>query len=62
MKAKFKAILFPKAYSNGEYPVYIRIYFRGKSSYISTGHSIPSGAWNKDKGKYMNQCPAFQRS
>ena len=51
MKAKFRAVLFSQAYSNGEYPVYIRIYFNGKSSYLSTGHSIPPGAWNEDKAE-----------
>jgi integrase len=61
MKAKFRAILFPKAYSNGEFPVYIRIYFRGKSSYLSAGHSIPSGAWNKGKGEVYESMPSLSK-
>jgi site-specific recombinase XerD len=49
MKVKIKASLFPKPYLNGEYPVFIRIYFNGKSSYVKSGYSIPSGAWNEEQ-------------
>lgn len=59
MKAKFKAVLFSQAYSNGEFPVFIRIYFNGKSSYISTGHSIPEGAWNADKAEAWASMPSL---
>lgn len=59
MKAKIKAILFPQPYSNGEYPVYIRIYFNGKSSYIKSGYSIPSGAWNEEKAEVWESMPAL---
>ena len=41
--AKFKAFLFPKPYSDGKFPIYIRIYQNRKSSYVSIGHSISAG-------------------
>jgi integrase len=59
MKAKIKASLFPKAYSNGEFPVFIRIYFNGKSSYIKSGYSIPSGAWNEEKAELWESMPSL---
>lgn len=59
MKAKIKAILFPKPYLNGEYPVYIRVYFNGKSSYVKTGYSIPSGAWNEDNAEVWESMPSL---
>ncbi|HAQ20668.1 MAG TPA: hypothetical protein DCR40_15775 [Prolixibacteraceae bacterium] len=61
MKAKIKAILFPKPYLNGEYPVYIRIYFNGKSSYVKTGYSIPSGAWNEDNAEVWESMPSLTK-
>lgn len=59
MKAKIKASLFPKPYSNGEYPVYIRIYFKGKSSYIKTGYAIPAGAWNEEIAEAWESMPSL---
>lgn len=59
MKAKIKASLFPKPYSNGEFPVFIRIYFNGKSSYIKSGYSIPSGAWNEEKAELWESMPSL---
>lgn len=61
MKAKIKAILFPKPYLNGEFPVYIRIYFNGKSSYVKTGYSIPSGAWNEDNAEVWESMPSLTK-
>ena len=58
---KLKAILFPKPYSNGEHPVFIRIYHDKKSSYISTGHSVPSGAWNKAKAEIWESMPSLTK-
>jgi len=49
--ARFKPFLFTKPYSDGRYPVYIRIYQSRRSSYVSTGHAIPKGAWNHDKSE-----------
>ncbi len=57
--AKFKAYLFPKPYSNGFYPVYIRIYQNRKISYVSIGHSIPQGAWNPDKAEAWESMPSL---
>lgn len=61
MKAKIKAILFPKPYLNGEYPVYIRIYFNGKSSYVKTGYSIPSEAWNEEQAEVWESMPTLTK-
>ncbi|MBN1234086.1 MAG: site-specific integrase [Candidatus Coatesbacteria bacterium] len=58
-QAKFKALLFPKPYSNGLYPIYIRIYQNRKSNYISMGHSIPQGAWNPDKNEVWESKPSL---
>jgi integrase/recombinase XerD len=49
--ARFKPFLFPKPYSDGRHPVFIRIYHNGKSSYVSTGHAVPYGAWNPEKSE-----------
>jgi site-specific recombinase XerD len=57
--AKFKAFLFPKPYSDGHYPIYIRIYHNAKSSYVSVGHSIPLGAWNPDKDETWEAKPSI---
>jgi len=57
--AKFRAFLFPKPYSNGEYPIYIRIYHHAKSSYVSIGHSIPQNAWNNDKSEVWESKPSL---
>lgn len=57
--AKFKAFLFPKPYSNGLYPVYIRIYQNRKSNYVSAGHSIPQGAWNPEKNEVWESKPSL---
>jgi integrase/recombinase XerD len=57
--AKFKALLFPKPYSNGLYPIYIRIYQNAKSSYVSVGHSVPQGAWNPDKAETWESKPSL---
>lgn len=59
MKVKIKASLFPKPYLNGEYPVYIRIYFNGKSSYVKSGYSIPSGAWNEEQAEVWQSMPSL---
>lgn len=61
MKAKIKATLFPKPYSNGEYPVYIRIYYNGKSSYVKSGFSIPVEAWDEDKSEVWESIPALTK-
>ena len=57
--AKFKAFLFPKPYSDGKFPIYIRIYQNRKSSYVSIGHSIPAGAWNEDKDEAWEAMPSL---
>lgn len=49
--ATFRPFLFTKPYSDGLHPVYIRIYQNRKSSYVSTGHEIPRGAWNSEKSE-----------
>ena len=61
MKAKFKAVLYSPAYSNGEFPIYIRIYCNRKLRYLSTGHSIPPGAWNKNKGEVWESMPSLTK-
>jgi hypothetical protein len=58
-KAKIRAFLFPKPYSNGEYPIYIRIYLNAKSSYVSIGYSIPQNAWNPDKSEVWESKPSL---
>ena len=58
-KAKIRAILFPKAYSNGEFPIFIQIYLNGKRSYIKSGYSIPSGAWNEEKAEVWETMPSL---
>lgn len=59
VKAKVRAYLFPKAYSNKEFPIYIQIYFKGKRSYINTGYSILSGAWNEDEAEVWESIPSL---
>ena len=59
--AKFKAIIFPEPYSDGKHPIYIRIYQNRKSSYVSIGHSIPSGAWNEDKAEVWEAMPSLTK-
>lgn len=49
--ARFKAVLFPKPYADGYHPIYIRIYQKRKSNYISVGRSIPKGAWNTERSE-----------
>lgn len=61
MKAKVKAVLFSQADNSGNYPLYIRIYCNGKSSYISTGYQIPSGAWNKEKASVWESKPSLTK-
>jgi len=61
MKSKMKGFLFPKPYSNGEFPVYIRIYFNAKTSYISAGFSIPSGAWNDEMAEVWESMPTLTK-
>ena len=61
MKTKLKAYLFPKPYSNGEFPIFIRAYSNGKSSYISAGYSIPSGAWNDEKAEVWESMPSLTK-
>jgi integrase len=61
MKSKLKGFLFPQPYSNGEFPVYIRIYFNGKTSYLSAGFSIPSGAWNEEKSEVWESMPTLTK-
>jgi len=56
-----KGFLFPQPYSNGEYPVYIRIYFKGKTSYLSAGFSIPAGAWNEEKSEVWESMPTLTK-
>ena len=57
--AKFKAFLFSKPYSDGKFPIYIRIYQNRKSSYVSIGHSIPAGAWNEDNDEAWEAMPSL---
>lgn len=59
--AKFKALLFPQPYSNGEYPIFIRIYQLRKSSYLSIGHSIPQGAWNEEEEEAWEAMPSLTK-
>lgn len=59
VKAKVRAYLFPKAYSNEEFPIYIQIYFKAKRSYINSGYSIPSEAWNEDEAKLWESIPSL---
>jgi len=61
MKSKMKGFLFPQPYSNGEFPVYIRIYYKAKTSYISAGFSIPSGAWNEDNSEAWESKPTLTK-
>jgi len=61
MKSKMKGFLFPKPYSNGEFPVYIRIYFNAKTSYISAGFSISSGAWNDEMAEVWESMPTLTK-
>jgi site-specific recombinase XerD len=61
MKSKMKGFLFPQPYSNGEYPVYIRIYYNAKTSYISAGFSIPSRAWNEDNSEAWESMPTLTK-
>jgi integrase/recombinase XerD len=58
-KAKIRALLFPKPYSNGEFPLFIQIYFKGKRSYIKSGYSIPSGAWNEENAEVWESMPSL---
>lgn len=60
-KPKMKGFLFPNPYSNGEFPVYIRIYYNAKTSYISAGFSIPSGAWNDEKSEAWESMPTLTK-
>ena len=59
LKAKFKPVLFPKAYSTNEFPIYLRIFCKAKSSYVSTGYNIPLGAWNRDKAEVYESMPTL---
>lgn len=59
VKAKVRAYLFPKAYSNNEFPIYIQIYLNKKRSYINSGYSIPSGAWNEDRAEVWEKMPSL---
>lgn len=59
MKTKVKAFLFPKPYSNGEFPLYIKLYSQAKRSYISAGYSIPSGAWNEEQAEVWESMPSL---
>jgi site-specific recombinase XerD len=61
MKTKIRAFLFPKPYSNGEFPLYIQIYQAGKRSYISAGYSIPLGAWNAEKAEVWESMPSLTK-
>ncbi len=58
-EAKFKALLFSKPYSNGDYPIFIRISLNRKSSYVSVGHSIPAGAWNPESSEVYESMPSL---
>lgn len=57
--AKVKAFLFPKPYSNGEFPIFLRIYKNRKSSYVSSGYSIPAGAWNEEEDEVWESMPSL---
>ena len=59
--AKITPFLFPKPYSNGEFPIYIRITQNRKSSYISTGYSVPFGAWDNEHGVVWESMPTFTK-
>lgn len=54
-----KGYLFPKPYSNGEFPIYIRIYFNAKTNYIPAGYEIPSGAWNEEISEVWESKPTL---
>jgi site-specific recombinase XerD len=57
MKAKIKAKLFPKTYSNGDYPIFIRIGYKGKYVYLKAGYSVPSGSWDEEKSEVWESVP-----
>jgi len=59
--AKIYAFLFPQPYSNGNYPVYIKIYQNRKANYISIGHSIPAEAWNPEKAEVWESKPSLTK-
>ena len=59
--AKITAFLFPKPYSNGEHPIFIRITQNRKSSYVSTGYSIPAGAWDDGHGMVWTSMPTLTK-
>jgi integrase/recombinase XerD len=61
MKPKFRAIIFPKPYSNGEFPLFIQIYLEAKRSYISAGYCIPLGAWNKVDAEVWESMPGLTK-
>lgn len=61
-KLKLKAVVFPKPYSSGELPIFIRIYLDQKSSYISSGYSIPSGAWNHERAEVWESMPSLTKN
>jgi len=61
MKPKFRAVIFPKPYSKGEFPLFIQIYFNTKRSYISAGYSIPAGAWNEDNAEVWESMPSLTK-
>lgn len=59
--AKITAFLFPKQYSNGEFPIYIRITQNRKSNYVSVGYSVPAGAWCKKKARVYESMPTLTK-
>ena len=61
MKAKIKAFLFPQPYTNGEFPIFIKLYYNKKRSYVSAGYSIPEGAWNKEKAEVYESMPSLTK-
>jgi site-specific recombinase XerD len=61
MKVKINAVLYPQQYANGEQPIFIRIYVASKRSYIASGYSIPSGAWNKQAGDMFESMPTLTK-
>jgi len=60
-QAKITAFLFPKPYSNGEHPIFIRITQNRKSNYVSVGYSVPAGAWNPENHEVWPSMPTLTK-
>lgn len=58
---KCTPVLFPQAYANGEQPIFIRLYHKGKRTYISSGFSIPSYFWDNEHSKVLESKPQLTK-